>query len=585
MKKKIVGVFSVVCCVLIGMMMQHEVFAADAPQSQKKPVNRRRATTSSRHRKGKEAKTEVVQKDEKIENIESFVNEFDHKAKQKAVDNLLVRGVDFCKQHSLQAVCHAFTHTQDFIEGSLYLFLLDIKGVVYAHGDQSNLLWKSLWDRRDMFGNLVIQSMVALAHAGGGILTHELDGAVRVTSVKRVDIEGKEYVIGCGYYPHSKEYAVVGLVKGAVALFNQYVAEKRDVAGAFSDMSYPLSPQFVFGDLYLYALDFSGNIRAQADRPGLIGSNSLNYADSTGKKYNQDIIKMLKDKEKGDGVWFTYTSKNALKRAYAEKVQDSKGNYYFIASGYYPEITREMAVDLVRRGYQFMKASGVSRAEKAFNDEHENQYRNGDLGLFLYDMKGKCLAHGVDPDHVGQNQFDIKDADGRYYVREFINQANAGGGWVTYKVNNSFESAYVEKVDMGIGDFVIGTGMFPVSKPETMTLLVKSALGYVQNHSMDEFLQRMVNRSDEFVRGDLFMYVFDLDGFCYGWGDSYKLIWQNLINWKDDNGKPFVKMMIEASSQGPEHLVLNLNKCPRVNYFEQIEKDGKKYLIGSGFYK
>ena len=59
----------------------------------------------------------------------------------------------------------------------------------------------------------------------------------------------------------------------------------------------------------------------------------------------------------------------------------------------------------------------------------------------------------------------------------------------------------------------------------------------------------------------------------------------DLINWKDDNGKPFVKMMIEASNQGPEHLVLNLNKCPRVNYFEQIEKDGKKYLIGSGFYK
>src|SRR5690606_11905648 len=127
--------------------------------------------------------------------------------------------------------------------------------------------------------------------------------------------------------------------------------------------------------------------------------------------------------------------------------------------------------------------------------------------------------------------------------------------------------------------------VFPVSKPDTMTLLVKSALGYLATHSIDELLQRVVNRNDEFLRGDLFIYVFDEEGFCYAWGDNYRLIWQNLLNWKDENGKPFVKLMIDTSNQGPDHLVLKMNKCERVNYFEQVEKDGKKYLIGSGFYK
>jgi len=580
MKKKLVFLLAIVFFVVSPCLLQ-----GSEKLNEKKTVTRRRATTSSRHRKGKEAPVQVVPEEEPIVNMETYVNEFDHNAKQKAVDALLTRGIEFCKKNTLQVACHAFTHTQDFIEGALYLFLMDTKGVVYAHGDQSNLLWKSLWDKRDMFGALATQSMISLAHSGGGQLTHELDGAVKVSSVQRVDIEGKEYVIGCGYFPHSKEFAVIGLVKGAVTLFNQYVAEKKDVSGAFSDMSYPLSPQFVFGDLYLYALDFNGNICAQADRPGLIGSNSLNYTDSEGKMYNQEIINKLKEKEKGEGVWVHYKSKHASKHAYAEKVQDSKGNYYFIACGFYPDITRDNVVDLVRRGYQFMKASGVSQGQKAFNDERESQYRNGDLGLFLYDMKGKCLAYGVNEDFVGQNQFDAKDSDGRYYVREFIERANSGGGWVSFKIKNSFESAYVEKIDMGVGEFVIGSGIFPVSKPDTMTLLVKSALGYLTTHSMDQLLQRLVDRNDEFLRGDLFLYVFDLEGFCYGWGDSYKLIWQNLINWKDENDKPFVKLMIDASAQGPEHLVLKMNKAQRVNYFEQIEKDGKKYLIGSGFYK
>ena len=102
---------------------------------------------------------------------------------------------------------------------------------------------------------------------------------------------------------------------------------------------------------------------------------------------------------------------------------------------------------------------------------------------------------------------------------------------------------------------------------------------------MDELLERLVNRADQFLRGDLYLYVLDTTGFCYGWGDNYRLIWKNLLNWKDETGKPFIKEMVDAAQHGPDNIVLHMNKCPRVNYFELIEKDKKKYIIGSGFYK
>ena len=105
-------------------------------------------------------------------------------------------------------------------------------------------------------------------------------------------------------------------------------------------------------------------------------------------------MKNLKQKEEGEGIWIEYYSKNALKYAYAEKVKDREGNYYFIACGYYPEINRDQTVELVRRGYQFMKGSGISIASKEFTDKANNTYRLGDLYLFVYDMKGKCIAHG-----------------------------------------------------------------------------------------------------------------------------------------------------------------------------------------------
>ena len=516
--------------------------------------------------------------------IDQSVNEFNPEERKELVTALVGRGIEFCKTHHLEDICQAFTHTKNFVEGELYLFLLDTKGVVYAHGREMDLLWKNLWEWRDMFGSLIIQSIIKKAHDGGGWITYEWDGAAKVSLVNKVEIGGKEYVLGCGYYPHSKEYATVGLVKGAVALFNQVVAEGRPVEDAFSVMSYKMTTRFLFGDLYLYALDFNGVIFAQGERPGLVETSAWEYKHD-GQTVNQEIINKLKEKDLGEGIWVEYRSKNALKRAYAEKVQDSKGKFYFIASGYYPEINRDVTMDFVRRGYQFMKASGLTEAIRQFNDQLDTEYRKGDLALFLYDLKGNCLANGRFPDIVGQNHLDLKDSDGRYYIREMIDRSTADGAWVNFKLNNSFESFYVQKIDMGAETYVIGSGMYPISKPETVHLLVRSAVSYFKRNTLEQAAERFVNRKDEFLRGDLYLFIVDQDGFCYAWGDDFNKIWRNILPMKDEAGNEFIKNIVHTAAHGADSIVIKSNKRPRVIYFEQVEKDNKKYVIGSGFYK
>jgi cytochrome c len=583
MNRRFVTLLSVVLIALIGFVWtDKQLFAAPDKTNQKKD----KSAPQPRVQEDPDQENIIRGADQdKDDNEEVAVDEFDIQQKQKEVRSLLERGVEFCANNSMPVICHALTHTKTFIEGELYLFLLDTKGVVYAHGDREDLMWKNLWDYRDSFGALIIQSMLKTAHAGANWLTYEWAGAVKVSFVQTIKIDGKDYVIGCGYYPHSKKYAVIGLVKGAVGLFNQDVKSGYPVGDTFGAMGYSKSERFVYGDLYLYALDFNGVIRAQGEEPGLIGTNAMERKDAKGKAINKEIIEKLKDRPENEGIWIEYTSKNSLKYTYAEKVKDGKGNYYFIACGYYPEIDRDKTIELVRRGYQFMKSSGVSLAVKEFTDKNNNNYRLGDLYLFVYDMKGKCIAHGGNNALVGHNQFDEKDQDGRYIVREMINQANAGGGWADFKMKNSFEAMYVERVEMGVDTYIIGAGMFPVNKPETMALLVKSAIGDLQTHTEDEVFQKFITRNGEFIRGDLFVFALDLDGYCYAAGDNYELIWQNIIDWKDDEGKLFVKSILEGSSKGPDHYIYKFNKKTRVDYAEQVEKNGKKYVIGSGFYK
>lgn len=361
----------------------------------------------------------------------------------------------------------------------------------------------------------------------------------------------------------------------------RFSKKKLGIEELFEDLSYPLSKEFRVGNLYLYALDFKGNIMAHGERPSLIGTNAWSYKDSTGKFINQEIIKRLK--ESSEGIWIEYISKNAPKKAYAEKIKDSKGNQFFVACGYYPDADRKATLDLVQRGYQFMKAHGKTEASRLFTDS--SKFRYGDLYLFVYDMKGTCIAHGRNRAFVGRNHYNLQDEAGRYYIRELIKIGKSGSGWFNFKIKNFFQSAYVEKINLGVETFIIGCGLYPISKNETTALLLKSAAEYLRENNEEEAFRAFTDREGGFIRGDLFIFVVDSSGFCRVHGDTLNLIWKNIISWKDDKGRPFIKIMINTAKRGTGNVVYTMNKRPVVAYIDEVKKNNSRYLIGSSFYK
>lgn len=117
--------------------------------------------------------------------------------------------------------------------------------------------------------------------------------------------------------------------------------------------------------------------------------------------------------------------------------------------------TAQECVALAKKGIAAYKANGP---EKTFAEINETKkFAEKDLYLFVGTIKpGPNLAHGANPKLVGKEGLtDLRDVDGKYFVREFSEVANGkeGKGWVDYKWPNPVtkaveqKSTYVERVD------------------------------------------------------------------------------------------------------------------------------------------
>ena len=165
-----------------------------------------------------------------------------------------------------------------------------------------------------------------------------------------------------------------------------------------------------------------------------------------------------------------------------------------------------------------------------------------------------------------------------------INRATKHGIWINAKIKGAFQSTYAQKVNLGVGKYVIACSYYPVSKPESMMLLVQSGASFLKANPREIAFGDFVKRDGRFRRGDLELVVVDTTGLCYVYGDDVDLIWRNIFQVKDDQGRPFIKMFINEVRQGATVIKTKLNGDKKINFVTSIEKEGKTYVISSGYY-
>ena len=134
-------------------------------------------------------------------------------------------------------------------------------------------------------------------------------------------------------------------------------------------------------------------------------------------------------------------------------------------SGAFAEQTAmEKAADLIAQGIAHIYRVGEDQAFKDFSDRG-GDFVDGAFYIFVVDFDGITLAHGGNPALVGMNMAELKDADGVYFIREFIKVAeNAGEGWVDYKWSNPETKRIEDKTSLvkrfGSRNYFLGCGIY-----------------------------------------------------------------------------------------------------------------------------
>ena len=123
--------------------------------------------------------------------------------------------------------------------------------------------------------------------------------------------------------------------------------------------------------------------------------------------------------------------------------------------------TKEEAKALVKAAIVDFKAQGEAIFPKI--TAKDAKYVKDDLYVTVYDMNGKCVAHGANVKQVGKDLIGLKDPDGVAFVKERVEMAKTkGSGWQDYKFSNPVDkkieqkTAYLEKS----GEFIFSCGAY-----------------------------------------------------------------------------------------------------------------------------
>lgn len=115
--------------------------------------------------------------------------------------------------------------------------------------------------------------------------------------------------------------------------------------------------------------------------------------------------------------------------------------------------TKAEATAMVKKAIAFITANGADKAYAAFTDKG-SAFHDRDLYVVVYDISGKCLAHGNNPKLVGKDLLDAQDADGVYYVKDRVALLKTHASfWQDYKFSNPVtkkiepKSTYCEKLN------------------------------------------------------------------------------------------------------------------------------------------
>ena len=115
--------------------------------------------------------------------------------------------------------------------------------------------------------------------------------------------------------------------------------------------------------------------------------------------------------------------------------------------------SKDEAVAMVKNGIAFIKANGKEKGYAEITSR-KSRFKDRDLYLVVYGIDGVVRAHGQNENMVSKNLLELRDVDGKLFVKERVELAKSQGTfWQDYKFTNPVtkkiepKQMYCERMD------------------------------------------------------------------------------------------------------------------------------------------
>ncbi|WP_299964322.1 cache domain-containing protein [uncultured Roseobacter sp.] len=125
--------------------------------------------------------------------------------------------------------------------------------------------------------------------------------------------------------------------------------------------------------------------------------------------------------------------------------------------------TAEEATAMLERAVALYEAEGIDALIAAVSDKSNADFHDRDLYVFVSEIDGNFVAHGVNAALVGRDLSGLTDANGNAFIAEMNEVARSSGeGWVDYHWPNPATGNMEAKSThiMRFGDYYAGVGIY-----------------------------------------------------------------------------------------------------------------------------
>ncbi|HEX5884103.1 MAG TPA: cache domain-containing protein [Pyrinomonadaceae bacterium] len=260
--------------------------------------------------------------------------------------------------------------------------------------------------------------------------------------------------------------------------------------------------------------------------------------------------------------------------------------------------TREL-VALVKDASELVR----TRGEAAFSEFRTagTRWRRGEQYIFVLDTQGNMLVH-LDPGMEGKNQLNLKDINSKPIIRGLISAVTTvptkPEGWYHYEwtvpggILPRWKSSYAQFVKAPSGkSYVVGSGVYNDRMEKVFVEdMVNDAIAEIERNGEKAF-QLFRDPTGRFIAKDAYIFVYDMNGTNLVLPAFPNLENRNLSGFKDTQGKPVIREMIDqVQTRGAGWIDYMWPKpgesvsTQKTSYVSQAKLGDKRVMVGAGVY-